>query len=101
MSDMNLKQSGMLNVLLLPVVFLSLLLIGTIIFAFWAYSNMLTYKNNADQKIDAAVLQAKQATEANDSAQYAQEQKQPLATFVGPSTFGGVTVKYPKTWSAY
>jgi hypothetical protein len=101
MSNMEHEQRGALDVLLVPFILLCMLLIGVGIFAYWAYGGRQDYKNNADQKIAAAVVTAKQQTEASDAQQYTQESKDPLATFVGPSSSGSVVVKYPKTWSAY
>jgi hypothetical protein len=101
MSGMNNQQRGILNVLLIPVIFLVVLFIGVSAFAFWAYSSRQDYKNNVDQKIDTAVQSAVQLAQSADAKQYAQEAKYPLATFTGPSTFGSVTFQYPKTWSGY
>jgi hypothetical protein len=101
MSGMNNQQRGTLDVLLLPLILLFIFLIGVSVFAFWAYGSRQDYKTNVDQKIDAAVQSAVQQAQASDAKQYNQAAKYPLATFTGPSTFGNVTFKYPKTWSAY
>jgi hypothetical protein len=101
MSGMDTKQRGTLNVLLVPVITLSILLIGIGAFAYWAYGSRQDYKNNTDQKINTAVTAAVQQTESLDAQKYFQEAKNPLATFSGPSSFASVSFKYPKTWSAY
>ena len=59
------------------------------------------YKNNSDQKVVKASAATKKATEAADATAYAEEAKNPLKTYVGPSDLGSVTVQYPKTWSTY
>lgn len=95
------QQRGTLDVLLIPVILLSLLFIGTAVFGYWAFTGRQNYKNNADQLVTAAVNNAVAQTEKNDASKYAQAEKYPLATFTGPSSFASVSFKYPKTWSAY
>jgi hypothetical protein len=101
MSGMNNQQRGALNVLLIPVILLSMLVIGVSAFAFWAYGSRQDYKNNTDQKINVAVTTAVQQSQAIDAQKYFQKEKDPLDTFAGPSSFGSVVFKYPRTWSAY
>lgn len=102
MSNMkSLDARGVLNVLLIPVIVLVLFLAGTGVFAIWAYMGRQDYKNNVDQKIAAAVSSAKQDQQKADAATYAEEAKLPFDTYIGPAAFGNITVKYPKTWSAY
>ena len=102
MSGMNTqKETGAINILLIPLIVVALLLCGTGAFAFWAYSGRQDYKNNVDQKITTAVTQANQQTQQADQTQFNQQEKSPYKNYVGPATFGAVTVVYPKTWSAY
>lgn len=101
MSGMKDQQRGTLDVLLVPVILLSVLLIGAAVFGYWAFTGRQNYKNNTDQMVTAAVNTAVQQTEKNDATQYAQEEKYPLASFTGPSSFASISFKYPKTWSAY
>lgn len=80
---------------------LTVLLVGALSFGIWAFSSRQDYKNNVDEKIAAAV---KVAVDKNSSAkdnQFAEEAKQPLKTYITPTTFGSVVIKYPRTWSAY
>lgn len=95
------QQRGTLNVLLMPVVLLSLFFIGAAAFGVWAFNSRQNYKNNADQMVTTAVNSAVQQTEKNDSSKYAQQSKYPLQTFTGPSSFASVSFRYPKTWSGY
>jgi hypothetical protein len=101
MSVMDNQQRGTLDVLLIPVISLSILLIGIATFAYWAFSSRQDYKNNTDQKISTAVNTAVQQTQKIDAENYFQKEKDPLATFTGPSSFASVAFKYPKTWSSY
>lgn len=70
-------------------------------FAFWAFSGRQDYKNNVDAKISAAVASAKADQKTADDKRFTQEEKYPLKTYVGPSTFGSVQFAYSKKWSGY
>src|SRR5215471_7734176 len=96
-----LQERGAINVLLIPFILVIVLFFGVGGFAYWAYSSRQDYKNNVNQKINTASATVKQQTETADAAQYAEREKQPFNTYVGPQAFGSVTVRYPKTWSAY
>lgn len=96
-----LDQHGVINVLVVPLVLMVLLFLSAASFAVWAFSGRQDFKNNVDKKIAAAVTVAEQKQQQADAANYAQQEKQPLRTYVGPAQFGNITVKYPKTWSAY
>lgn len=67
----------------------------------WSYSGYHDQKDNTQTKIDAAVAKAKQSQQASDQADFAEQIKQPNAIFQGPSDYGSVSFKYPKTWSVY
>jgi hypothetical protein len=86
---------------LVTTVVLVLLLIAAIGFGGWAYSKMLDYKNNSDQKAAAAVASSKKQITDQLQAQFDQQSKQPYKTFTGSPTFGSITFNYPKSWSAY
>jgi hypothetical protein len=101
MSNMNLRQRGSLNILLVPFIMLCLFLVIIGGFAYWAYNGRINYKDNSDKMSAAAVAVAEQQTEQNDAKIYALKAEDPLDTFVGPAAFGSVVVKYPKTYSAY
>lgn len=102
MSDMKtLDQRGVLNALLIPLILVIIFFIGAAGFGYWAFSSRQDYKNNSDQKVAVAVEAAEERTQAADAKQYAEEAKRPLKTYVGPSSFGALTVQYPKTWSAH
>ena len=70
-------------------------------FAGWAYMSRQDYKDNVDTKIKAAVVVAKQQESTAKDKQFVEKEKNPLRTYKGPDAYGGVTIMYPKTWSAY
>lgn len=94
-------ERGELNVLLIPVILVSLLFVGAGAFAAWAYSGKQDYKNNVDTKISAAVATNKKVVQTADAQQFAEAAKKPLKTYVGPEAYGSLKVSYPKTWSGY
>ncbi|HSX07944.1 MAG TPA: hypothetical protein VLG11_03530 [Candidatus Saccharimonadales bacterium] len=99
---MNTRQEvGAINLLLIPLIIVFLMLCGVGAFAAWAYNGRQDYKNNVDKKIATAVSQAQQQTQQTDQAQFDQQEKSPYKNYVGPASFGGITIVYPKTWSAY
>lgn len=99
--SLNYRQGGYLNSLIVPLIAVAVLFLGAAGFGLWAFMERQDYKNNSDQKSAAAAAAQKQTTQAEDAAKYAEESKNPLKTFVGPATFGAVTIQYPKTWSGY
>lgn len=103
MSIMNTKRSmrGYINILLIPLLLVTLLLFGAGGFGYWAYSERQDYKNNVDQKIGAAVEQAKEQLTIQKEKEFTEREKSPLKTYTGPSAFGSLQVQYPKSWSGY
>ena len=95
------SQRGEINLLLIPLILVTLALFGAAYFGYWAYQGKQDYKNNVDQKIAAATQVSNQQLTAKLNAQFAQEEKNPLKTYTGPGSFGSMQFKYPKTWSAY
>ncbi len=95
------NQRGSSTVLLVSVVTLSCLFIGALIFGLIEFSNAQNYQNNinalAAKQVQIAVAKA---SSAKDN-EFTEKEKNPLKTYKGPDTYGGVTIKYPKTWSAY
>lgn len=86
---------------IIPLVLCVVLLLIAVIFGLWAFAGRQDYKNNADQKIANAVKVAKQQQQLADNQTFNEAAKQPLKSYVGPATYGSVTLKYPKTWSAF
>lgn len=89
------------NLLIIPVIVLSILLLAMSGFAFWAFTEMQDYKNNSDKKVADAVEVAKQETETQKDKEFVEKEKNPYRQYLGPSTFGSVKFDYPKTWSAF
>lgn len=83
------------------IVLLSMAFISLLGFAVWAFLERSDFKDNFDAKVEVAVNEAVSEAEARKDAEFAEEAKQPLKEYKGPDAFGGIRVKYPKTWSAY
>jgi hypothetical protein len=102
MSDMNrLNQRGAINMLLIPLGILLLFFFGALGFGIWAFSERGRYKDHSDQEVAVAVQEAISNTQESEAFKYAEEAKKPYETYIGPATYGNITVNYPKTWSAY
>ncbi len=102
MSNMKLRQtqSGS-TALIVSLVLAVALLIGALGFAIWAYSGMQDYKKNVEDKITVAETAAKNAEKIKNDKEFAEISKSPIKTYKGPDAYGGIIVKYPKTWSGY
>jgi hypothetical protein len=89
-------SSGSKNLVI--YVLLIILLIVSLAFGGWAYSQMKSYKNDSDKKVAAGIAAEKQtlAKQAQDNFDEANTRQ-----FVGSPTYGSVSFSYPKTWSAY
>ncbi|HEY5667921.1 MAG TPA: hypothetical protein VIR03_02025 [Candidatus Saccharimonadales bacterium] len=96
-----LSERGAVNVLLIPLILLVLFFFGALGFGFWAFAQRSHYKNDSDQISATAVSKAVATQKQTDAAAYAEAAKKPLVSYIGPSTFGNITVNYPKTWSGY
>ncbi len=96
-----LNEKGSTNVLLVPLILTILFFLAALVFGFWAFSSRQDYKNNVDKKIATAVEVAKQETATQKDNEFIEKEKLPLKEYSGPSSYGSVKVKYPKTWSAY
>ena len=95
------NQSGAMNVLLLPLIIASVLLVATIGFGAWAFTERQSYKNDVDEKIATAIeINSKQVSDQKDN-EFLEKEKYPLDSFEGSSQYGSIKVNYPKTWSAY
>jgi len=95
------RQGGYIDPLLIPLIAAVVLLVAAAGFGAWAFSSRQDYKNNSDQKATTASAAAVKVAQQQDATKYAEEAKNPLKQFVGPSQFGSITAKYPKTWSGY
>lgn len=95
------SQRGSMNVLLIPLILITVFFVGTAILAGWAIMSRQDYKNNVDKKVDAAVTVAVQEANTKKDNEFAEKEKLPLREFRGPEPYGSLVVSYPKTWSVY
>lgn len=96
-----LNQHGEVNAILISLIMALVFLFAAIGFGAWAFTSRQDYKANTDSKISDAVVIAKQQESTAKDKQFVEREKNPLRTYKGPDAFGGVSVMYPKTWSAY
>jgi hypothetical protein len=96
-----LDQRGGINILLIPLILTVFILVCVLGFAFWAFGERATYKNDSDKLVAKAVAEAVADTQQTDALKYAEEAKKPYDTWIGDAAFGNVTINYPKTWSGY
>ncbi len=103
MSGMNVSNSqrGDINVLLIPLITAVILLFGSLGFGIWAFVERQDYKDNSDQKAEAAVTVAVEKAKTQKDNEFLEREKEPLRQYTGPAQFGSITLKYPKTWSVY
>lgn len=94
-------QRGEFNLLAIPLFFMVVLFFGAAAFGYWAWTGRQDYKNNADQKIAAAVETAVSQNSVKKDKEFAEKEKSPLDIYEGPSAYGSVKIAYPKTWSVY
>lgn len=87
--------------LIIAVVLLALMLLGALGYAFMLMSSRNDFRDNAQEKIDAAVVVAEEKKTEELNADFIEREKEPLKNYTGPSQFGSVSIDYPKTWSAY
>jgi hypothetical protein len=95
------RQEGSINILMIPLILAVVLFFFALGFGLWAFSSRQDYKNNVDQKIADAVKVAQTQTATAKDSEFIEREKEPLKEYKGPSSYGSVSIKYPKTWSAY
>lgn len=94
-------ERGAINPSTLTIIGLA---VFTIVFAgmsVWAFINYMDQKNNVDAKVSTAVTEAEKKLGDKLEADFIERDKQPLKSFTGPSDYGTLGFKYPKTWSVY
>lgn len=96
-----LNQAGMFNVLIIPIVILSIGLIAAIILASSYYSNYIDARDAYQPKIDSAVAAAEATQEQRLEADFAAREKLPNKSYTSSSQTGTIKLIYPKTWSSY
>lgn len=93
------QRGSVLSVVMLSVCLL--LLVASLGFGGWAYTQMQDYKTKSDQKSAQAVKAAEELQKAKLEKEFAEKEKQPTKTYTGPETYGSISYDYPKSWSAY
>lgn len=87
--------------LIIAVALLAILLVSASAFAYWAFTERQKYKNDTDKIVAVAVARTEKTTTEKNNKKFAEELKNPLTNYTGPSSYGSISVDYPKTWSAY
>ena len=95
------RQTGAMNLLVIPLVLLIVAVLGIGAFAASAASQAADYKNNVDQKVAAAVEESNTKISEQKEKDFAEKEKYPYNTYAAPEAAGSLVIKYPKTWSAY
>lgn len=67
----------------------------------WAYMNYVDNRDNVDHKVATAVTEAEKRVGDKNAADFLEQEKQPNRIYTGPEDYGGLSFKYPKTWSIY
>ena len=98
---LNQNQKGEVSGVLIGLIGTVILLVASISFGVWAFLGRQDYKNNVDAKIVTAVEVSNKELESQKENEFKEREKEPLKTYQGPSEYGGIAVKYPKTWSGY
>ncbi len=97
----NYTQLGFISTIALILTLTIVLLVGSIGFGVWAFTERSDYKNNSDRKVDAAVAIAKAEQAKDDELAFAEKEKSPYRTYTGSSEYAQPVIVYPKTWSVY
>lgn len=95
------SETGAISMSVIVAVTTTLLFFGTSIFAVISFMGMQDYKNNTNQKIEAAEEVAKKKAETAKDNQFAEDSKSPVKTYNGSATYGDVSFTFPRTYSAY
>ena len=95
------NEGGVINVLLVPLITATVLLVAMVGFGAWSFMSRQDYKNNSDQKVTAAVEVAKKQTATEKDNEFLEKEKFPLKNYTGPADLGSLQMSYPKIWSGY
>lgn len=95
------NEQGGVSGSMIAIIGLVVLVLITGSLAIWAYISYDHAQTDVDGQIDLAVAQAKIEQQTADDKKFAEREKEPNRTFVGPDNFGRLTFNYPKTWSVF
>ncbi len=93
------SNSGLIKTII--IILLSLLLVGALLLAYYFNSEYRTAKSDVESQVAAGVLDREKEITDKLEAEYVAKEKLPYSTFTGPSDYGSLTFKFPKTWSVY
>lgn len=94
-------QRGAVAISTLAIIGLSVFTVAFAGLSIWAFMNYMDQKNNVDSKIATAVAGAEKELGDKLEADFLEREKEPLKSFAGPSDYGTLGFKYPKTWNVY
>jgi hypothetical protein len=83
------------------LIVVGVLLLISIIFGVWAFSQRSKFKNETEAIVATEVAAAEEALSSRLNDEFLEREKEPLKEYSGPDALGNVTVEYPKTWSAH
>ena len=86
---------------LFVAIIMSVLFVGTLIFAIWAFMGMVENQSDLDAKIEAASKVAVEQAQEEKEIEFTEREKDPFKTYQGATTYGSLTFSYPKSWSIY
>lgn len=95
------NQAGAVNLLVIPLVLVTLILFGVAGFAYYSYGQAQHYQNDVDAIVGEKVDAAKTEVSSQKDKEYAEKMKFPYAEYDGPEAYGSLKILYPKTWSGY
>lgn len=95
------SESGAIQTSTLVAVIMTLLFIGSLIFGLTMLVGKSDLQKNLDAKVQAQVGEAVKKAQTLKDTELAEKEKSPVKSYTSPSTFGTVTIEYPKTYSAY
>lgn len=95
------SERGAISPSVVTIVLLSLFTVAFAGLSVWAYINYMDQKNNVDSKIDSAVADAEKNLGDKLEKDFTEREKEPLKSFTGPSDYGTLAFKFPKTWNVY
>lgn len=85
----------------IAIVILSLVSVAFIGLFIWALTQYFDEKTDVEERINVAVATAVDKQQSEDEKECNEKMKLDFLTFKGPSDYGDLTFKYPKTWSVY
>lgn len=95
------SERGAIGASVFVIIGLSVFVVAFAGLSIWAFINYMDQKENVDSKVATAVADAEKALGDELEAKFIEREKEPLKSFAGPSDYGTLSFKYPKTWNVY